>query len=448
MFLGFKLDTKKTHNQCFLSQTILRDTKKNMVFSFDLAVILQGDTKRTKRRSKVIRRRRRRDICKSHEPLLEIPFDLVIEIFTRLPPKSLMRFKAVSKLWSSIVCSQYFTNLSSSPRIYMWLGFDEEKILVSSSSSPDLDSSFVIDQDLTISAMKGYSVSHVYRGLMCFTNGTNAQIFNTTTRQLVVLPEIEESNIIAEEYKFRKVIYRIGHDPVHDQYKVVCIVSTHNVRRMEHWVFTLGGGVSRQWRKIPSPCPQHSPFTQGLTMNGRMYYLGLVPDLLSPVFVRFDISSEKISVLQNVEDAFWCRYYYTEIIEYDGKLAILDYSDLVKDGVMELWVREDEEKNSWSRKTLVLHPSHMNMVKMHIVHNMSLRVQGTTRNGDVILVPQHITGPDDQFIVLPQVTTLFYVFLYNLQKNHLRKVYIKSNRYNTKRWDVVGFDDIENFMSL
>ncbi|CAN6878929.1 unnamed protein product [Brassica oleracea] len=147
-------------------------------------------------------------------------------------------------------------------------------------------------------------------------------------------------------------------------------------------------------------------------MNGRMYYLGLVPDLLSPVFVRFDISSEEISVLQNVEDAFWCRYYYTEIIEYDGKLAILDYSDLVKDGVMELWVREDEEKNSWSRKTLVLHPSHMNMVKTHIVHNMSLRVQGTTRNGDVILVPQHITRPDDQFIVLPQVTTHFYVFLF------------------------------------
>ncbi|XP_013597377.1 PREDICTED: F-box/kelch-repeat protein At4g19930-like [Brassica oleracea var. oleracea] len=420
-----------------------------MVFSFDLGVILQRDTRRTKRRSKVIRRRRRRDISKGHEPSLEIPLDLVIEIFRRLPHKSLTRFKLVSKLWSSIVCSKYLTDLSSSPRIYMWLGFDEENILVSSSpSSPDLDGSFVIDQDLTISAMKGYSVSHVYRGLMCFTNGTNAQIFNTTTRQLVVLPEIEESNIIAEEYKFRKVIYRIGHDPVHDQYKVVCIVSTHNVRRMEHWVFTLGGGVSRQWRKIPSPCPQHSPFTQGLTMNGRMYYLGLVPDLLSPVFVRFDISSEEISVLQNVEDAFWCRYYYTEIIEYDGRLAILDYSDLVKDGVMELWVREDEEKNSWSRKTLVLHPSHMNMVKTHIVHNMSLRVQGTTRNCDVILVPQHITRPDDQFIVLPQVTTHFYVFLYNLQKNHLRKVYIKSNRYNTKRWDVVGFDDIENFMSL
>ncbi|KAL0762840.1 hypothetical protein Bca101_078991 [Brassica carinata] len=119
---------------------------------------------------------------------------------------------------------------------------------------------------------------------------------------------------------------------------------------------------------------------------------------------------------------------------------------------MELWVREDEEKNSWSRKTLVLHPSHMNMVKTHIVHNMSLRVQGTTRNGDVILVPQHITRPDDQFIVLPQVTstTLFYVLLYNIQKNHLRKVEIEdgSNCFLNKRLDVIGLDDTENLMYL
>ncbi|KAH0853447.1 hypothetical protein HID58_093222 [Brassica napus] len=361
-----------------------------MPFSFDLAVTLQREARRMKRRSKRIRRRQS-DICKSHEPWQEFPSDLVIEILTRLPAKSLMRLKSVSKLWSTLICSQYFTNLSSAPRIYMWLGFDKEKILVSSSSSPDLDGSFVVDQDLTISAMKGYSVSHVYR------------------------------------------VSRL---------KVVKLL-------LEHWVFTLGGGVSSRWRKIPCTCPPHSPFTRGLTINGSMYYLALVPNSIKPLFVRFDISSEKLSVLQKPEDAFWCRYYYTEIIEYDGRIAILDHADLVHDGVMDLWVREDEEKNRWSRMKRVLHPSQMNMIKTHIVHNMSLRVQGTTRNGDVILVPQHIfrIGPD-QFNVLPQVTTHFYVFLYNLQKNHFRKVEIKSNRYNTKRWDVVGFDDIENLMYL
>lgn len=47
---------------------------------------------------------------------------------------------------------------------------------------------------------------------------------------------------------------------------------------------------------------------------------------------------------------------------------------------------KDEERNRWSRKTVVLHPNRMKMVNMHIDDDMSLRVQGTTRDGEVVLV--------------------------------------------------------------
>ena len=121
------------------------------------------------------RRRRQRDICKSHEPMPEIPFDLVIEILTSLPSKSLMRFKSVSKVWLSLISSRTFTNLflkvSSSPlRLYMWLDIDIRNVLLSTtSSSRDSDvSSFVIDQDLTIPPMKGYHLSHVFLCLDVF----------------------------------------------------------------------------------------------------------------------------------------------------------------------------------------------------------------------------------------------------------------------------------------
>ncbi|CAN6834969.1 unnamed protein product [Brassica oleracea] len=196
-------------------------------------------------------RRKERDICKSHE----LPFELVIEILTRLPAKSLMRFKSVSKLWLSLICSQYFTDRclkvsSSSLRIYMWLSFGKrpfKNVLLSSSSPSDHTtmSSFVVDQDLTIAAMEGYSVSQVFRSLMCFINGPSAKIYNTATRQLVLLPHIEGSNIIAEDHKDKNFMYHIGHDPVHDQYKVLCTVSTHGEGRRtylsEHWVLLLGG---------------------------------------------------------------------------------------------------------------------------------------------------------------------------------------------------------------
>uniref|UniRef100_A0A0D3DF25 F-box associated beta-propeller type 3 domain-containing protein n=1 Tax=Brassica oleracea var. oleracea TaxID=109376 RepID=A0A0D3DF25_BRAOL len=350
-----------------------------MAFSFDLAVTLHRETRRMMRRSKVIRRRQRDiNICKSHEPPQGMPFDLVIEILTRLP----------------------------------------------------------VDQNLTTPAMEGYSVSHVFHGLMCFTNGTHAQI----------LPDIEESNIIADEdVIFKKSKYSIGHDPVHDQYKVVCVVSTRKDRMFlpEYWVFILGGGVSSRWRKISSPCPQHCRFTKGLTINGRMYYLALVPSI-KPVFVRFDISSEETRLLQAPEDVTWpYQCFQTAVIEYDGRIAVLGHADFFEDGVMKLWVMEDEEKNMWSRKTLVLHPSQMNMVLNNNANSpYYLKVHDTTRNGEVILAPHNkfrrvIHGP---IHVLPQGTTLFYVLLYNIQKNHLRRVEIEegSNCFLNKRWAVIG----------
>ncbi|CAH2078455.1 unnamed protein product [Thlaspi arvense] len=418
---------------------------------------------------KAIRRRRREEICKSHEATREnIPVDIVIEILTRLPPKSLMRFKSVSRLWSSVICSQYFTNrflkASSPPRIYLWLGFGSKRVLLSSSASPDSDgtvtmSSFVVGQDLTIPAMEGYHVSHVLRGLMCCTNRKSAQIYNTTTRQLVILPDIEESNIIAENHESKRVVYRIGHDPVLDQYKVFCTVSKRGSDRVggklvtcmpEHWVLLLGErDVSSRWRKIPSRCPPHHVLRQGLTINGRMHYYLALSLLSSFVLVSFDISSEEICMLQPPINRLPL---FISLIECSGRVANLDHLDLEEKGVMKLWVMEDAGKNRWSRKTtLVLQPSDMHMVNMHMVDNMGLRVQGTTRNGEVIFVPENSYGTrTGKIIVQPQNTTLFYVFIYNLEKNHMRKVDIKetSNRYLTRKWDVVGFDDTENLMYL
>ncbi|KAH0869384.1 hypothetical protein HID58_076406 [Brassica napus] len=137
--------------------------------------------------------------------------------------------------------------------------------------------------------------------------------------------------------------------------------------------------------------------------------------------------------------------------EYAGKISFFGHADLVKDGVMKLWVMEDEEKNIWSRKKLVLHPSQMDMVKVNNADNSyCLKVHGTTRNGDVILAPQK-RFILDRLKFYPQGTTHFYVLLYNIQKNHLRKIEIKdgSNCFlKYQRCEVIGLDDTRDFMHL
>ncbi|EOA32968.1 hypothetical protein CARUB_v10016298mg [Capsella rubella] len=413
-----------------------------MTFSFDLAVILQQGKRIMKRRSEERRRRRPRDIRNCHEPTPEIPIDLLIEILTRLSAKSLMKFKSISKLWSSLICSRSFTNsflrvTSSSPRLYMSLGFfgkcHLKNMLLSSSLDSDCTttSSFDADQDLTVPAMRGY-VSNVFRGLLCFINGPSVQIYNTTTRQLVVLPDIEESNIIHEA---QTIMCHMGHDPVHDQYKVVCIAArtSHEVGLYtvlsEHWVFLLGGDGTTRWEKISCGCPPHVPLKQVLNINGRMHYLALAH--MDLVLVIFDINSEEISVRQVPEGILWRDD--TGLIEYGGSVALLHYPNLETQGVIELWVMGDEENNMWRSKTLVLHS-----FQMHMVNRIGrLRVHGTTRKGEVIL------EPIDQ--------KLFYIFLYDIQYNYMRTIEIKNTPDGhrlTKHWGVVGWDDVENLIYL
>ena len=140
-------------------------------------------------------------------------------------------------------------------------------------------------------------------------------------------------------------------------------------------------------KDIKPMSPPHYPEEQRLTINGRMYYLALV-SLKYHVLVSFDFSSEETRLLPKPEDVFW-HGFYINLIEYAGKISFFGHVDLVKDGVMKLWVMEDEEKNIWSRKKLVLHPSQMDMVKVNNAdNNYCLKVYGTTRNGDVILAPQ------------------------------------------------------------
>lgn len=145
--------------------------------------------------------------------------ELLIEI--RLPEKSLMRFKCVSKLWLSLILSRYLTNrfLKPSPRSrYLAYFVDSEKhsqyALHTSSNHDHSDTSVsVIDQDLTIPTIGGGRFVSSVRGLLCFRNGRRVQICNLNTRQVVELPVMKGNN--------NNNVFYFGHDPV-NEYKVVC----------------------------------------------------------------------------------------------------------------------------------------------------------------------------------------------------------------------------------
>ncbi|KAJ4877697.1 putative F-box protein [Raphanus sativus] len=386
----------------------------------------------------------------------EIFFDLMIEILRRLPAKSLMKFKCVSKLWSGLICSRYFSNLylltrnvSSSPSpprpLGLFMSFTSElhfycdsmdlcnnpgkSDLLSlrlSSSSNSVEPS--LEADLNLPGMGGHRME-ILRGLILYIVCRKACIYNPTTRQSLTLPAVK-SNIFAQQERHKRVYYFFGYDPVHDQYKIVCSVvlgSSHFLRiTTEYWVFVLEPGGF--WKKIEHDGQSHVPQRQGLCINGVIYYLAFGHTCGDTIYT-FDVSSEKFHRIQAPHEVSSFRGSVV-FIEHGGNPSLFDYSHIKKTGVSELWVLENS--GTWSRKTLVLKPCQIHLVKD--INIITLMVHGTCQNNEVILV-------------LPNTCYLLY---YDLINNDLRKVNINRERPPDRRpyMYITVKDNCENIMHL
>ncbi|KAJ4866052.1 putative F-box protein [Raphanus sativus] len=385
----------------------------------------------------------------------EITFDLMIEILTRLPAKSLMRFKCVSKLWSCLIPSRYFSNLyltvASSPsrrarplNLYMSLNVSLTwmrhykcdsmelchrpgkcellSLRLSSSLSNIAESS--LEPDLTFPGMGGYKMVSL-RGLILYTVCRKACIYNPATRQSLILPAVK-SNVFAQQEPNKHVFYFFGHDPVQDQYKIVCsivVFSDYRVRiTSEFWVFVLEPGGF--WKRIEYDDQPHLRSRPGLCINGVIYYLAFNHTCRDNVYC-FDVRSEKFHKIQAPHElSQFCKSF--GFIEHGGKPAIFDYTHIKETGVSELWVL-GLDGGTWSRKSLILQPC-----QRHLLDdiNIKLIVHGTGQNNEVILA-------------MPCPCYLLY---YDLRKNDLRKVNI--NRATTRDACFKVLDKCESIMHL
>ncbi|ESQ38609.1 hypothetical protein EUTSA_v10029357mg, partial [Eutrema salsugineum] len=220
----------------------------------------------------------------------------------------------ISKFWSSLFRSRYFYNRfimlpsSSEPRLYMTLLELEnysESLLLSSAPSTCPSSSLEFDRDLTIREMGGWYLRAV-RGFLCFTVHKKARVYNPSTRKLVILPAVVESNIIAEEDHAYNIFYFICYDPVNEQYKILCTITLVSEDKMlpemrsELWVFVLEAGG--WWKRVAKDFPCHLPDGLELNMNGVLYYLAWT-DSHTWVLVSFNVRSEEFDMIQVLRKA-------------------------------------------------------------------------------------------------------------------------------------------------
>lgn len=306
---------------------------------------------------RIIQNKEEDSICK----LLElIPLDLIHDILLRLPAKSAVRFRCVSKLWASIITRPYFITsfaFMSSSRLRLLVCIktsDKRRLFVSlpqhehpHTSYSDVERYQMEPPEFDTGNYEPYSQS--VHGLMCCGNFMGETVvWNPSMRQHVTLPE-------PAEFRFKS--YFLGYDPVEDKYKVFCIASSS---KNDPIVFTLGPQES--WRVIKNSPKHYTPRWpmghRGVCINGHAYYEASIcfeVDAITQwevVLVSFDVRYEKFRIIRKPDDPKLCPL----LLNYQGKLAWVcedrDEKKLVSS--LRFWILEDEEKQEWSLRDYLM----------------------------------------------------------------------------------------------
>ncbi|KAF9610603.1 hypothetical protein IFM89_023491 [Coptis chinensis] len=279
-------------------------------------------------------------ILKSTTPYAYIPHDILFfGILNRLPVKSLLRFKCVSKLWCAMIVEPEFTTShltctteksSSSIAGFFQVKYKDSKkqscdyIFVNKEENPEYFS-------VQPKQWPGTSRAGDCNGLFCFRSRSGFEICNPSTHEVLYhpLPPRPPPHCV--------VSYGFGFDPLKNEYKVVQIVDGKGSFR-RCMVCTLGSNNS-SWKGITvasnlSKCLNHSSLRGsrrlGLIVNsdGALYSNGALHWYFRwpHIVMSFDIHYEKLSLIRgpNRENDF--RRYRCFLTEWQGCLCVAFHS--------------------------------------------------------------------------------------------------------------------------
>ncbi|ESQ33723.1 hypothetical protein EUTSA_v10009437mg [Eutrema salsugineum] len=280
-----------------------------------------------------------------------IPTDLVLNIFSRLHSKSIVRFRCLSKLWGSKLHHPYFTDL------FLTI-LDSSTSLIPPPRKPRVE-------------------------LLLFSYKVHV-IYNPSTGQCASLPELRT---YGGSYSF------LGFDPIDKQFKVF------SVAKDDHRIRTLGT-KEMTWRKVQCPLT-HYPYlawSKRICINGVLYYVA--EHDTSELIVCFDVRSEKFKFIEVMEEE--C-FIYDHLINYKGKLGGIFMNDDSADrsGTLKLCLRvlEDVEEQKWSEYVYTLQDD-------KIEDWYSISVVGVTATGEILLSKDYTSKPYYVFYFSPERNTL------------------------------------------
>ncbi|MCD7451387.1 hypothetical protein HAX54_011695 [Datura stramonium] len=204
-----------------------------------------------------------------------LPAELITEILLRLPVKSLLQFRCVSKSWLASISSPEFvkTHLSVSAnnkeyrRHRLMLRFDPpycslQECSFSSLLNESVTEAFDLDYPMKISNKFIWIVGSV-NGLICLAiEDKQLFLWNPSIRKFKKLPD-SRATMKADSF----FMYGFGYDEIHDDYRVVVGFRSLGFFKVE--IYSLN---SDSWRSIDDFPSGVLSMKSGMLVNGKLHW--------------------------------------------------------------------------------------------------------------------------------------------------------------------------------
>ncbi|XP_073120244.1 F-box/kelch-repeat protein At3g06240-like [Henckelia pumila] len=304
-----------------------------------------------------------------------LPEDAVIEILIRLPVKSIVKLRCVSKTWRDLIKSptfihrhqnrerkqsvllvkRYLTQQNGDEAILSFHDPDSPELLV----SPNLSIPFSNDLD---HPSANYALVQIYgpcNGIVCIPVGDIILLCNPALREFMPLPP---PNIPRPEgYFVYHLEFGFGFDPNTGAYKVMQIsqTTTKDFQLLpDQDRFDLYDSASNSWKHIDAKRPimiTCFPSFQ-IFFGGVLHFYAEIDMNDDPYILCFDITTEAFQLLDFPDD--FPEYGLSSLTVLNENLAMVGYprwkGESEPSQIIEIWVmKEYGVKESWTKQFVI-----------------------------------------------------------------------------------------------
>ncbi|KAK9741610.1 hypothetical protein RND81_03G117200 [Saponaria officinalis] len=296
-----------------------------------------------------------------------IPQELLVNILSRLPAKSIARCRCVWKPWRCLLSEAHFIKAHlDRTKEFIYNGL---LMLISSESNTMYRASISYNSLSEISALAtelSFAVSLGFRNegipscnrLMLIEDGTDKRLLvNPTTKEVRALPVSPYAldprasfTMYGLEYDHVSM-YGLGYDHVSDDYKVVTLsyyyTDKHELdSEMFVNVYSVRSGT---WKKGESSPYDHAVghVISGVFFGGRIHWLARRTSDHSSVIVGFDLTEEKFHEVPAPSSIDGHNFVYNRLVVLGGCLSIFPSWTLKETDVWML--KEYGVKQSWTK---------------------------------------------------------------------------------------------------